>query len=79
MFGIAALLAGCKTEEEVKESAQSFNYVVDHFADVEIMRYQVDNWVPISSSKFNIRQSKSDFMRTVATLLSLLIGCLCMT
>ena len=48
MFGIAALLAGCKTEEEVKESAQSFNYVVDHFADVEIMRYQVDNWDSLS-------------------------------
>ena len=47
-IGMAAALVGCAPkEEEVTEQPQpkeEFKYLVDEFADLRIMRYQIPNW-----------------------------------
>ena len=48
-IGMAAALAGCapKQQEEVAEQPrpqEEFKYLVDEFADLRIMRYQVPEW-----------------------------------
>ena len=48
MLTASVLFLGCKTEEEVQQTPKEFNYVVDHFADIEVMRYKVDNWDSLS-------------------------------
>ncbi len=39
MAGVAASLAGCKSE-----SASDFKYTIDSFADLKVMRYQIPGW-----------------------------------
>ena len=48
-MGMAAALVGCapKQEEVVEQQPQpkeEFKYLVDEFADLRIMRYQVPDW-----------------------------------
>ena len=48
---ISLLLCSCKkkkTQQPHIEQDTGFEYVIDRFADVEIMRYQIDNWEDLS-------------------------------
>ena len=42
----AALSAGCSNEKE--ESDKPFTYIVDEFADLQILRYQIPDWDSLS-------------------------------
>ena len=48
-IGLAAALVGCapKQEEAVEQpqpQKEDFKYLVDEFADLRIMRYQIPDW-----------------------------------
>ena len=43
----AAMAAGCKGEKEA-ESQKPFTYIVDEFADLQILRYQIPDWDSLS-------------------------------
>ena len=44
-MGLAGLLCGCANETQNSvENPTEFKYLVDEFADVKIMRYQIPNW-----------------------------------
>ncbi len=55
---LATITMGCESKIKNNEAATqtqpaTFEYVVDRFADVEVMRYQVDNW-----DEMTLRQKK---------------------
>ena len=49
-IGMAAALVGCAPKEEQQKPAEQpqpkeeFKYLVDEFADLRIMRYQIPEW-----------------------------------
>ena len=47
-IGLVAALAGCGPKQpentEPEPQASEFTFLVDQFADLRIMRYQLDNW-----------------------------------
>ena len=43
ILGIAGLLTAC-TSSEKKAQNEEFKYLVDEFADLKVMRYQIPNW-----------------------------------
>lgn len=66
MMLLLFVVAGCKNknaEEASENSPKKFEYVVDRFADVEIMRYQLDHWDSLS-----LNQKKLIYYLSEATL-----------
>jgi dipeptidyl-peptidase-3 len=48
-LGLALLGMACQSQKNKEEkNSETFQYVIDRFADIEIMRYQVDNWDKLS-------------------------------
>ena len=43
----AALAAGCSNEKKA-EGEKPFTYIVDEFADLQILRYQIPDWDSLS-------------------------------
>lgn len=45
-IGLAGVLMGCapKNQETAKTEEPTFKYLVDEFADLKVMRYQIPNW-----------------------------------
>jgi dipeptidyl-peptidase-3 len=51
-FGLAILAAGCrKTEPEPAAAATEFNWQIDQFADLRILRYQVPGFEALTPSQ----------------------------
>ena len=43
ILGIAGLLTACSSGEK-KVQNEEFKYLVDEFADLKVMRYQIPEW-----------------------------------
>ena len=48
-IGLAATMVGCapkqeETAEQAQPKKEEFKYLVDEFADLRIMRYQIPEW-----------------------------------
>lgn len=49
VLGLSLLGLGCQSKKNKDDKNNiAFQYVIDRFADIEIMRYQVDNWDKLS-------------------------------
>ena len=47
-IGTAGLLFACSPKEQKENSSDNFKYLVDEFADLKVMRYQIPEWDSLS-------------------------------
>ena len=53
-IGTAGLLFACSPKEQKENSSDNFKYLVDEFADLKVMRYQIPEWDSQAYNKKNI-------------------------
>ena len=65
-FGVAALAAGCrKPEPEPSAAAPEFQWQIDQFADLKILRYQVPGFESLTASQKELVYYLSEAARSL--------------